>query len=500
MSSVSTQAVGSVPAPLPGTIGKPLVLHPVIALAVLCVLLFFYGLNTGQLYRTEGLRALLAAEFLRGGNWVVPTLYGEPLLTKPPGMYAAVALVSWPAGRVTEVTARLPSALAASLTVFLFYGFFARRFGKPGGLLAAALLPLSVLWLDRVPTAEIDMLQVAWVAAAVLCFVRALEIAETGERQSGWFWWQAALLCVAGGVLTKWTAPAFFYLTVLPLLWWRGRLRLLWSKGHLAAVATAAVPCLAWAAAAGSLAGWDVLWDTVSREALQHLSPAHHPRPYPWREVLTFPLLFLLANLPWSAVALLTLRPGFARLWDERGRRVLQALHCWTWANLLFWSLVPGHRFRHGLPLQPGLAGLAAMVCIAWMTGRLCWPLRRVTPRQTFLTVVAVWLLIKLAFIHVILPARNPDREPRQKGEQLAALVPEGETLYLFQLKDEGILFYYGRPARRLADVSHLAAGEAAYCVLTEAEWLRWPAGRPAEVVIRLDDEQGAPLVCVRAR
>ena len=49
----------------------------------LSVVLFFHGLSTGDLYRTESLRAIIAQEFLNSGNWVVPTLYGEPLLTKP---------------------------------------------------------------------------------------------------------------------------------------------------------------------------------------------------------------------------------------------------------------------------------------------------------------------------------------------------------------------------------------------------------------------------------
>ena len=34
-------------------------------------------------------------------------------------MYIAIALVSWPFGEVTEATARLPSAIAASLTVLI---------------------------------------------------------------------------------------------------------------------------------------------------------------------------------------------------------------------------------------------------------------------------------------------------------------------------------------------------------------------------------------------
>src|SRR5437660_269844 len=99
-------------------------------LLVFCGFLFFYGLPVGELYRTESLRAIIAAEFLRTGNWVVPTLYGEPLFTKPPGMYAAIALVSLPFGHVSEWTARLPSALAASITLFLVYSMFRRILGR----------------------------------------------------------------------------------------------------------------------------------------------------------------------------------------------------------------------------------------------------------------------------------------------------------------------------------------------------------------------------------
>src|SRR5262249_50064736 len=197
---------------------------------------------------------------------------------------------------------------------------------RGAGRAAGAVLPASVMWLERVPTAEIDLLQLAWVAAALLALLRALEEAETPtpNRWREWLWWQLALLAVAGGVLTKWTAPAFFYLTAVPLLAWRGRLRLLLGWPHLTAAAVARLPCLAWAGMAISLPSWATFRDTVGREALQRLSPAHHPRAYPWRELVEFPLEFLLSNLPWSLVALLTLRPGFARLWDGRGRRLLQ--------------------------------------------------------------------------------------------------------------------------------------------------------------------------------
>jgi 4-amino-4-deoxy-L-arabinose transferase-like glycosyltransferase len=491
-------------------------------LSALCGFLFFYGLDAGELYRTESLRAIIAQEFLRSGNWVVPKLYDEPLLTKPPGSYAAIALASWPVGDVREWTARLPSAVAASCTVLLFYWYFHRQLGGNGGVIAAVMLPMSPLWLDKAPSAEIDVLQVAWVTAAILCLLRAIEEETSGAlharrsdgghkaRHSSLCWWLAALLCVAGGFLTKWTAPAFFYLTALPLLWRLGRLRLLLSRPHLIAAALAGGLCLTWVMAAIVLAGWNDFSYTVGREALLRLSPAHHERSYPWGEVVLHPFRILAATLPWSPFALLTLRPGFADLWDERGRRLLLALHCWTWPNLLLWTVVPDHASRHSFPLFPGIAGLAAMVWIAWLTGRMRWPLPKVSAGRAWFALLVVWLIAKVVFVQFI-PSRNHARLPRVRGEQLAALVPAGHKLYLFRQRDEwleGILFYFGRahpsagtPVKRLASAEQLPSScEPMYCILDELEWRQWPADRPVETLARLSDEHGSSMIVARTR
>jgi 4-amino-4-deoxy-L-arabinose transferase-like glycosyltransferase len=495
---------GSYSRPLSTTVVLPRRWVTVLFLAALCGSLFFYGLNAGQLWRTESLRAIIAAAFLRSGNWVVPTLYGEPLFTKPPGMYAAIALVSWPLGGVTEWSARLPSALAATGTVLLFFWYLRRQLGYAAGLVGAAVLPMSFMWLDKASAAEIDMLQVFWVTAALLFFFRALE-SESG----GWRWWLLALGCVAGGVLTKWTAPAFFYGTAIPLLWRRGQLRLLFQRRHLVSAAVGASLCFAWVAAAVYLTGWGPFYETVSREALQRLSPSHHlevqqtlaphhQRGYPWLSVLAHPLVILGGSLPWSPLALITLWPGFARLWDERGRKLLQGLHCWVWPNLLFWSIIPEHAPRHSFPLYPGIAGLAALVWLAWLRGLLPWRLR-LRPKQVLVGAVAVWLAVKLAFVHVLIPHRNVDREPRGKGQLLASLVPVGKILYLFHLKDEGIMFYFGREVRRLPSFEHLpSSGVPVYCILDAVEWERCRTSRRVTLVQQLRDEQGDPIVLVR--
>ena len=490
-------------------------------LAGLCGFLFFYGLDAGDLYRTEGLRAAIASACLRGESWIVPTLFGEPLFTKPPGMYVAIALVSWPFGAVTEWTARLPSALAATATVFLFFWYFNRQLGRLGGLIAAVILPLSYSWLDKAPSAEIDMLQVAWVAASVLLFFRAVEAAEKGEPQ--WRWWLPALLCVAGGVLTKWTAPVFFYGTAIPLLWWRGRLRFLVGRHHLVSALLAAAICLGWAALAVGQTGWDVFWTTVSQEAIQRLSPAHHleavqvmphhgDRLPLWVDALLHPLRILGANLPWSAFALVALWPGFGRLWDERGRRLWQEMHCWAWPSLLFWSVIPEHALRHSMPLFPALSGLAALVWVAWITGKLRWParFRMTTPGRVLMGMVICWLVVKVAFVELAIPQRNPARAPRAKGEMLDTLVPRNEPLYIARLKDEGILFYFARtrpllrggpPVRRMEDLEDLLSkGEPAFCILDDSEWQRWHAEQKADLVRKLLDEQKAPIFLVRTR
>jgi hypothetical protein len=318
---------------------------------------------------------------------------------------------------------------------------------------------------------------------------------------SGFGWWLAALLCVAGGFLTKWTAPAFFYATAIPLLWRRGQLRLLLRRPHLVSAAVAGGVVLAWVVAAGTLGGWDNLGSTVFREAMQRISPSHSPKPWTLPAVLAHPFVILATTLPWSPLALWTMRPSFARHLDERGRRLLQALHCWLWPNLLLWSLMTEHAPRHSFPLFPAVGGLAALVWVAWLTGKLSWRWPRVAPAKVLIASLALWLIAKGVFVHAVIPHRNANREPREKGELLASLVPPGCTLYLFRLKDEGIMFYYGRPVLRLTNPNDLPCrGEPVYCILDGAEWEQWRrrAARPVEVLQHLTDEQGAPIVLVR--
>jgi hypothetical protein len=77
--------------------------------------------------------------------------------------------------------------------------------------------------------------------------------------------------------------------------------------------------------------------------------------------------------------------------------------------------------------------------------------------------------------------------------------VPADQTLYLFRLKDEGIMFYYGRPVRRLASIAELPVhSEPLYCILDRDEWANSQVDERVQVIRDLRDEQGAPIALVR--
>jgi hypothetical protein len=437
--------------------------------------------------------------------------------------------------------------------VFLMAGLFRRVLGDRAGLLAGLLVPCSGLWLDKAPSAEIDRTLVGWVTAALVAFWRWVEVEEGPKAHplQGVGFILTSLLCVAAGTLTKWTAPAFFTLTAVPLLAWRRRLRLFVGWPFLLAVGVAVAAVTGWGTLVTQQVGWDVLSETVRKEAAYRFAPKSAAKGYPWAEVVTYPLLVWAAHLPLSLFALRTLRPSFAARWDDRGRLLLAFLHCWAWPNLLFWALVPNHNVRYALPLSPALMALGGMGLLDWVRRRspepphppgpplpggeggdepLATPAPGSAPAvsqegslrghplpprgrgpgggvdhagarwshaRLLASFLALWLAAKVVFVEVVVPRRTAGRDAEDTAAVLRELVPAGEALYILKLKDEGVLFYYGRPTRKLSSPAQLPQG--AHVALIEAEWREWEANRAGELVRWMYDQQGDPLILARA-
>jgi len=93
----------------------------------LALILFFpaylINLDMVQLIRDEAIRAIVAFEMLKSGDFITPTIGGEPYLMKPPLFNWILAFFFSVTGSWSEYVIRMPVILSIiffSLTIFLF--------------------------------------------------------------------------------------------------------------------------------------------------------------------------------------------------------------------------------------------------------------------------------------------------------------------------------------------------------------------------------------------
>ena len=109
-------------------------------LLVICVvtILPFLGLSE---YHTKGepRESIVSYSMLDSGNWILPRNNGGEMAYKPPFFHWSIAAVSAAVngGQVTEMTSRLPSAIALIAMTLCGFLFFAKRKGVELALLAA---------------------------------------------------------------------------------------------------------------------------------------------------------------------------------------------------------------------------------------------------------------------------------------------------------------------------------------------------------------------------
>src|SRR5215475_1656647 len=102
----------------PGTLSTPSLLKKiawVVLIVVTLAVCYFSNLGViGFVGPDEPRYAWIARDMAESGDWVTPRLYGKPWFEKPPLLYWGGAVFFKLLG-VSEVSARLPSALCALL-------------------------------------------------------------------------------------------------------------------------------------------------------------------------------------------------------------------------------------------------------------------------------------------------------------------------------------------------------------------------------------------------
>jgi 4-amino-4-deoxy-L-arabinose transferase-like glycosyltransferase len=158
----------------------------------------------------EGRYAQIPKEMLETGNWVVPTLQGEPYLDKPPLMYWLIA-ISYKLFGASEATARIVPAVCVHLTILAVYLIGRRSVGERGAFWAGTLLCVAPGFLSIARLLLLDGLLTLCVTTSVLS---GYEAVRTGVLKRGW--WVTAALCSGLGFLTK--GPISEVLLFPPLL------------------------------------------------------------------------------------------------------------------------------------------------------------------------------------------------------------------------------------------------------------------------------------------
>src|SRR5260370_22766156 len=199
-------------------------------LIVLVVAAYILRLGDVTLRGEEMRRALVGFEMMENGDWIVPRVQGEPLLSRPPLQNWVIVASTVICGSREAWVLRLHSVLAMLVTTILIYGYARTCLSRLGALPAAAAFATLGEMFEIGNKAETEMLFIALVSAALLLWhwgqVRNLPATRT---------WIISYVLVALAILCKGPqAPVYFLTSVGAYLLLTGQVRRLFTWAHLA--------------------------------------------------------------------------------------------------------------------------------------------------------------------------------------------------------------------------------------------------------------------------
>src|SRR4029078_8167692 len=92
-------------------------------LAALTAAIYFSRIADLTIRGEETRRAMVAAEILRSGDWIVPRPQGAPFLSRPPVASWAIVWFARLVGDLNLASVRLPTVIATLLTTLLVYAY-----------------------------------------------------------------------------------------------------------------------------------------------------------------------------------------------------------------------------------------------------------------------------------------------------------------------------------------------------------------------------------------
>lgn len=336
--------------PAPGRPGPPGARAQLLLLAALCVCTFVVNAGALQPNIMESRNLTTAREMLQKGNWLLPTMNGEPRLEKPPLPTWATALALKAFGEEDPGPLRLPAALAGALLVAFVWLLARELSGDPlAPLLAAGTAATSFYVFFMARDITWDIFCHAFMLGAIWQLHRGL--ARPAGRLGAF---AAAGLLMGLSFLSK--GPVSFFSLLLPYLVARtvalgaAPYRAAWAPLLLALGVALAVsgawPAYAWATRP------DVSAHVAAKESTAWIDRNVRPFWQYWS--------FTAQSGVWAVLATAALVFPYARRRVER-LGDYRLLATWIWTGVLLLSLFPEKKERYLLPVLLPMAVLTAL-------------------------------------------------------------------------------------------------------------------------------------------
>ncbi len=340
-------------------------------------LLFLFHLGERDLWAPDEPRYVQVAKEMRdSGNFLVPHLNSEPYPDKPPLLFWLIHVFSLPLGKITPLSARLPSAFAGIGCCLAIFYFGKNLYHNTRiALLASLILATSIKFLWMAHRVAFDVLITFFVTMAVFCFYKGYTAHRghkslspslpplqregnevEGKNRSG-LYYTLFYIFMAFGVLTK--GPVGFilpFLIVLIYLILKRDVGVLkgtrpWIGGTLFFFMV-----FTWVYLASVHGGKEYTYQILFKQNVGRFANSFaHKRPF-YYYFINFPLNFF----PWSVFI-----PGIAiYLFSQKGRGKIRGIllpFVWFAVIFVFFSFVSGKRDIYVLPLYP-----AASLLISW--------------------------------------------------------------------------------------------------------------------------------------
>jgi 4-amino-4-deoxy-L-arabinose transferase-like glycosyltransferase len=186
-------------------------IRPALLIAAIVFLMTFPLIVIRAYHFEEGLTVGIAKAVLEGrGPWYVPSLFGYRWIERPVLLSWLIAVISFPFAEVHQVVARIPVVLSLYAGALLIYGLVRDTASRTASLFAALCFLFSPIILNKVVTAESDVILSVTEFAAFVVWWRGQRAGHTG-----WGRWIAVGLLLGATALFKGPQPpAFFALGV----------------------------------------------------------------------------------------------------------------------------------------------------------------------------------------------------------------------------------------------------------------------------------------------